>query len=281
MYEPGSTFKIITVSAALEENKISLSDTFFLENGKYKINGHTIKDDHKINGYASISKILEQSSNIGLVKIGQKLGGANLYKYVRKFGFYSLTGIDLPGEIKGSLLDVDKWSGLSLPTISFGQGIGVTALQMINAYCVIANDGILMKPSIVKSIESSDVFPSKEVRQVVSSETAKIVRQFLKNVVDFGTGKSAKTPGYTVGGKTGTSQKIDPGTKKYSTKRYTASFCGMLPALNPEIVILVVIDEPKGDYYGASVASPIFAKIAQRTAEYLRIKKDDIAAISN
>jgi cell division protein FtsI (penicillin-binding protein 3) len=307
IYEPGSTFKIVAVAAALELGKVKFTDSFHLENGKYKIAGHTIKDAHKIKGSASLSEIMEQSSNIGMIKIAQKLGSEDFYEYIRKFGFYSLTGIDLPGEAKGLLADVKNWNTLSLPTISFGQGIGVTGLQMINAFSAVANDGVLMKPSIIEYIKKTDVeatsdksamlmhhimrtrtkkktdnemiddaFESKEIRRVVSVETARILRKLLKNVVDFGTGKSAKIPGYTVGGKTGTAQKVDAVLKTYSTKYYTASFCGMLPAMKPEIVILIIIDEPKGSsYYAASVASPVFASIAKRTAEYLDIRKDD------
>jgi cell division protein FtsI (penicillin-binding protein 3) len=306
IYEPGSTFKIVAVAAALELGEIKFTDSFYLENGRYKIAGHTIKDDHKISGSsASLGKIMEQSSNIGMIKIAQKLGSENFYGYIRKFGFCSLTGIDLPGEAKGLLMDVKKWNALSLPTISFGQGVGVTALQLINAFSAIANDGVLMKPSVIQNIKKTDaeavsdesaafsqavrnaeadddgtivsVFDSKKIRRVVSVETAQMVKKLLKNVVDFGTGRSAKVPGYTIGGKTGTAQKVDPAIKTYSTKYYTVSFCGMLPAMNPKIVILVVIDEPKGSsYYASSVASPVFAKIAKRIAEYLGIKKDDV-----
>ncbi|WP_374128851.1 peptidoglycan D,D-transpeptidase FtsI family protein [Candidatus Endomicrobiellum agilis] len=305
IYEPGSTFKIVAIAAALELGKIKFTDSFYLENGKYKIAGHTIKDDHKISGSASLCKIMEQSSNIGMIKIAQKLDRENFYEYIKKFGFYSLTGIDLPGEAKGLLMDVKKWNALSLPTISFGQGIGVTALQLINAFSAIANDGVLMKPSLMQDIRRADsetasakdaatsqerrnvgetddemtasVFDLKEIRRVVSVETAQMVKKLLKNVVDFGTGRSAKVPGYTMGGKTGTAQKVDPTIKTYSAKYYTASFCGMLPAMNPKVVILVVIDEPKGSsYYATSVASPVFAKIAKRIAEYLGIEKDDV-----
>jgi cell division protein FtsI (penicillin-binding protein 3) len=239
-----------------------------------------------------------------MIKIAQKLGSEDFYRYIRKFGFCSLTGIDLPGEAKGLLADVKDWNALSLPTISFGQGIGVTGLQTINAFSAIANDGVLMKPSVIENIEEAapeatsaessivmhivgtkektdnekgeSVFGSKEIRRVVSAETARMVKKLLKNVVDFGTGRIAKISGYTVGGKTGTAQKVDPILKTYSTKCYTASFCGMIPAMEPEIVILIIIDEPKGSsYYASSVVSPVFANIAKRTAEYLGIKKDD------
>jgi cell division protein FtsI (penicillin-binding protein 3) len=284
IYEPGSTFKIVTVASALEENKAKLSDTFYLENGKLKIADHTIRDDHKINGKVSLSRAMEMSSNIAMIKIARKLGNSDFYRYIRRFGFYSLTGIDLPGEAKGLLLDVKHWNALTLPTISFGQGIGVTALQMINAFTAIANDGVLLKPYIVQRIgkynenDTQENFHTMEIRRVVSKETAYMMKKILKNSVDFGTGKSAKVSGYTVGGKTGTSQKIDPLTKTYSKKFYTASFCGMLPAMEPEFVVLVIIDEPKGQsYYGSSVASPVFSSIAQSIAQYLKIPKDDIA----
>jgi cell division protein FtsI (penicillin-binding protein 3) len=283
IYEPGSTFKIVTVAAALETGKVKYSDKFYLENGRLKIAGHTIKDDHKVKGFVSLSRIMEVSSNIGMIKIAQKLGKEDFYKYIRKFGFYSLTGIDLPGEVKGLLMETKNWNALTLPNISFGQGISVTAIQIINAFSCIANDGVLKKPYIVQKIENlydkaeSNVFQAREIRRVISVETARQVKKILKNTVDFGTGKSAKISGYTVGGKTGTAQKVDLTTKTYSTKYYIASFCGMVPAMNPKIVILVIIDEPKGrSYYASSVASPVFANIAKRVAEYLGIEKDDI-----
>ncbi|MDR1418457.1 MAG: penicillin-binding protein 2 [Endomicrobium sp.] len=284
IYEPGSTFKIVTVAAALEANRVKLSDTFDLENGKLKIAGHTIKDDHKIEGVVNLSRAMEGSSNVAMIKIARKLGSNDFYEYIRKFGFYSLTGIDLPSEGKGLLLDVKRWNALTLPNISFGQGIGVTALQMINAFTAIANDGVLLKPYIVQKIGKYDVdnvqtnFGVMEIRRVVSKETAYKMKKMLQRSVDFGTGKKAKVKGYTVSGKTGTSQKIDPETKTYSKKYYIGSFCGMLPALEPEFVVLVIIDEPKGQsYYGSSVASPVFASIAQSIAHYLEIPKDDIS----
>ncbi|GHT75725.1 stage V sporulation protein D [Endomicrobiia bacterium] len=280
VYEPGSTFKIVPIAAALETGKVNFSSTFYLEKGKLKIAEHTIKDDHKLEERASLSRVMEMSSNIGMVKIAQKLGEEDFYEYIRKFGFYSMTGIDLTGEAKGILMDVKNWNALTLPTVSFGQGIGVTAIQMVNAFSVIANDGVLLKPYVVQEIgkfESKNE-NKKEIRRVVSVETARAVKKLLKSTVDLGTGKSAKINGYTVGGKTGTAQKVDPTTKTYSTKYYTASFCGMVPAMNPKFVILVIVDEPKGSsYYAASVASPVFANIAKRTAEYLGIEKDDIA----
>ena len=286
IFEPGSTFKIVTVAAAIDDGKIAMSDNFYLENGRMKIGNRTIRDDHKITGYASLSKAMEQSSNIGMVKIAQKLGSKNFYDYIRKFGFYSISGIDIPGEAKGLLLDEKNWNSMTLPTVSFGQGIGVTAIQLINSFSAIANGGVLMKPIVIKNIENThpenmSLFDSKEIRRVVSEETADKVKMLLKNVVDKGTGRTAKISGYSAGGKTGTAQKIDPATGKYSTKHYVASFCGMLPAMNPELVILVVIDEPKGDYYASSVASPVFARIAERAVQYLNIPKDEPEIVKN
>ncbi|MDR2399401.1 MAG: penicillin-binding protein 2 [Endomicrobium sp.] len=281
LYEPGSTFKIVTVASALEEGKIKVSDFLYLENGKFRIAGHTIKDDHKVEGSVTLSRAFELSSNIGMIKIAQRMGNDVFYDYIRKFGFYSLTGIDLPGEAKGLLMDVKRWNALTLPNISFGQGIGVSALQMINAFSALANDGVLLKPFVIQKItkcnSEEDIFEKKEIRRVVSEDTAYTMKKLLKNVVDFGTGKSAKIQGYSVGGKTGTAQKVDHSIKTYSTKYYIASFCGMVPAMNPEFVILVIIDEPKGSsYYAASVASPVFANIAQRTAQYLGVEKDEV-----
>jgi len=280
VFEPGSTFKIVAAAAALEEKKIKPGDSFYLEDGKMKIGKFIVKDDHKMYGSASLSKIMEQSSNIGMVKVAQKLGNKLFYEYIRKFGFYALTGVDLPGEAKGLLLDEKNWNTMTLPTASFGQGVAVTALQLTNAFSAVANGGVLMKPIIIKSIENTlpqdmSFFEPKEIRRVISGDTAEQIKKLLRNAVEKGTGKSGKVPGYTTGGKTGTAQKIDSDTKKYSTKHYIASFCGMLPMSKPELVIFVMIDEPKGDYYAASVAAPVFSRIAARTAEYLNIPKDE------
>ncbi|MDR3049354.1 MAG: penicillin-binding protein 2 [Elusimicrobiota bacterium] len=275
IFEPGSTFKIVALAAAIEEKKITAQDKFYLEDGKYKIADRIISDDHIIMGFATVEKIMEQSSNIGFIKIAYKLGENIFYNYIRKFGFFSITGIELQGESRGMLADASQWNALSLPNISFGQGIGVTALQIIGAFSAIANDGILMQPLIVKQIgDNIKDYKPKIVRRVVSADTAKEVKRILKAVVEKGTGQSAKVSQYTVGGKTGTAQKINTHTKEYSKYNYIASFCGMLPAMEPEIVILIVFDEPRGDYYAASIAAPVFSKIAKRTAEYLKIPKD-------
>lgn len=272
--EPGSTFKIVVLSAVLEEGLFKLSDKVNCENGKMKVAGQIIKD-HDKQKIITVKQILEYSSNIGTAKLALKLGEEKFYKYIRMFGFNSMTGIELTGEEKGLLAPTDKWSKRSLHTISFGQEMFATPLQTISAFSTIANDGILLKPRIIKAIGEKQYDSPEMVRRVVSPDTAYKVRQALEGVIKNGTGKSARVPGYSVGGKTGTAQKFDMLIKKYSKKHYMASFCGMIPAMNPEIVILVIFDEPSGaDYYASSVAAPVFAKIAGRTMEYLKIEPE-------
>lgn len=273
--EPGSTFKIIILSTVLQEGLFKLTDKVYCENGNFKIFGQTIHD-HDKQKTITVQQILEQSSNVGTSKLALKTNNQIFYNYIRNFGFDSLTGIDLPGEVQGTLYPTRKWSKISPCSLSFGQELKVTPIQTIGAYSAIANGGTLFKPKIIKSIGDKEYKESEIVRKkIVSEDTAYKVRQALKGVVTNGTGKSAKVPGYSVGGKTGTAQKFDLKLKKYSKKNYLASFCGMLPAMNPEIVILVVYDEPYGDeYYASTVAAPVFSKIAQRVAEYLNIPPD-------
>jgi cell division protein FtsI (penicillin-binding protein 3) len=279
IFEPGSTFKLVTVAAGLEENIVKPDDTIWCENGKYAVAGHTIKD-HEKKGTITVRQIMECSSNIGTAKIGQKLGRDKLYEYVRQFGFSSLSGVDLPGEARGLLKDPENWSALSVPIISFGQEIGATALQVINAYSAIANGGMLLEPRVVKEIKSSSgetvyVSEKRAIRRVVSEKTAATMREILTGVVEQGTGQMAKVQGYSVGGKTGTAQKRDPVTKRYSATNYVASFCGIIPATGPRLTIFVVLDEPQGsDYWGSSRAAPVFSRIATRSAHYLQIPPD-------
>ena len=218
---------------------------------------------------------MERSSNVGTAKLAIKLGEEKFYRYIRAFGFNSLTGIELTGEEKGILAETNKWSKRSLPTLSFGQELFVTPLQTIGAYSAIANGGTLLKPKIIKAIGDKEYNEVSVMRKhVISEETAYKVRQALSGVVTDGTGKSARIKGYSVGGKTGTAQKYDPKLKQYSKKKYMASFCGMIPAMNPEVVILVIYDEPNGDYYASSVTAPVFAQIAEKTVKYLNIEPD-------
>lgn len=276
--EPGSTFKLVTAAAALEEKAVTTTENIWCEDGKYSIYNHTISD-HEKRGFLTLAGIMEYSSNIGMAKVGQRLGKEKLFQYIKQFGFDSLTGIDLPGEARGLLRPPDKWSGLSVPIISFGQEIGATAIQVINAYSAVVNGGSLLAPKVVKEIKNSDgaIVYSEEksvIRRVVKPETAALLRGMLVNVVENGTGVQAKVPGYSVGGKTGTAQKRDPLTGKYSSSKYVASFCGAIPMSNPRLTILVMLDEPQGDYWAASRAAPVFSKIASRSMRYLQVSPD-------
>ncbi|MBN1823173.1 MAG: penicillin-binding protein 2 [Endomicrobiales bacterium] len=278
IFEPGSTFKLVTMAAALEENAVNLKENIWCENGKYQVYRHVIKD-HEKKGFLNASQIMEYSSNIGAAKIGQRLGKEKMYQYVRQFGFASRTGIDLPGETPGILRPPERWSGLSLPVISFGQEVGVTALQMINAYSAVINGGMLLEPKIVRQIKNPSNLKAwtnekREVRRIISPETAETLKKMLVNVVENGTGQAAQVQGYSIGGKTGTAQKRDPATGKYSSSKYVASFCGALPISDPQLTIFVMLDEPLGDYWASSRAAPVFSRIAGRTASYLRIAPD-------
>ncbi|MBI3012794.1 MAG: penicillin-binding protein 2, partial [Elusimicrobia bacterium] len=278
-FEPGSTFKIVAFAAALEEKTGSLQDSVDCEGGQWKLGTVTIRD-HEPSEVLTFSQVLEKSSNIGTAKIGLKLGRETLYKYIRAFGFGTKTGISLPGESEGLLKMPDKWSGSSQPTIAFGQEIGVTAIQLITAFSAIANDGVLMEPLLIKELVETkgtnlqrNSFPPQIVRQVVSPETARTLRQMLTQAVEQGTGTRAKIEGYSVAGKTGTAQKIDPATRKYAADKHIASFCGFLPADKPQLTCLVVLDEPKKDYWGGSTAAPIFSRIAAQVAHKCGIQK--------
>jgi len=276
--EPGSTFKIIALAGVLEEHLFKPTDRIDCMNGKMEIYKNVVISDHEKQKVISLARVMEVSSNIGTAKIALALGEDRFYKYIKIFGFDSKTGIELNGEENGALKPTKTWSGRSLHTISFGQEILTTPLQTVNSFSAIANNGLLLKPQIIKSIDSvQQSTQTVSIRRVVSEDTAFEIRKILKGVVDNGTGLGAKIEGYTVGGKTGTAQKIDKTTGKYSKKHYVSSFCGMIPAMEPKLVILVLFDEPQGDYYASSVAAPVFAKIAQRTMQYLNIPKDDIA----
>ena len=270
-FEPGSTFKVITAAAALEERLFQLKDKIFCEEGSYRLSGHSIRDVHP-HGWLSFKEAIEVSSNIGAVKIGQALKKELLYQYIRSFGFGARTGIDLPGEVRGLIRPPQRWSKLSLGAIPFGQEIAVTAVQLAAALSAVANGGILMRPRVVSSIldQEGEVvrkFEPQAVGRVISSQTAKQLTEILVGVVENGTGKTARLKGYRVAGKTGTAQKVDVG--RYSHTKFISSFMGYLPADNPEVVILVIIDEPQGAYYGSLVAGPAFRRVAEEVTAYL------------
>ncbi len=275
-FEPGSTMKVFLVASALEEKVISSQDAFNCENGVFTIGGRTIHDTHKY-GRLSVGDILKYSSNIGAAKIGSRLGPERLYGYLRRFGFGARSNVDLPGEVAGYLRNKSQWYGVDLATISFGQGISVSALQLVTAMSVIANGGSLMQPYVVDRVldDKGGVikqFSPATKQRVISAETARQVARMMEAVAaEGGTGTSAAVDGYKVAGKTGTAQKADPVTKGYSIDKRTASFVGFVPADKPRLTILVVVDEPKTSPYGGVVAAPAFSAIAKQTLCYLRV----------
>ena len=274
-FEPGSTMKIFNAAAALEYGKITPNEIFFCENGTYKIGRNVVHDIHKY-GWLSLQQIIKFSSNIGAVKIAEKMGAKNLHRTFRDFGFGQKTGIDFPGETPGSLSHYSTWSRIDTGAISFGHGISVSALQLVTAVSAIANGGNLMKPYLVREILDQNgnlihAFKPRKVRRAVSARTAAIVKNILKTVMtEGGTGVNAALDGYTVCGKTGTARKLDE-NGKYSRNKHTASFIGFAPADSPEVAIIVIIDEPQGQYYGGVVAAPVFRQIAQQTLNYLNV----------
>lgn len=276
IFEPGSSFKFITAAAAIEEGVIAPEDKVFCEEGRYRVGGR-ILHDHKPYGKISFEKVIAYSSNIGIAKVATKLGKELLYKYIRDFGLGSLTEIDLPGEVRGIIRAPSAWSGASLSSIPMGQEIAVTPIQLINALSCIANDGILLKPKIIHSIQNKKkevvkLFPTHKLRRVVSSQTATAVKKILAAAVKIGTGKKAQVSGYAVAGKTGTAQKPNPKGGYYKNK-YVASFIGFIPVDEPELVILVVLNEPRPRYFGGTVCAPVFKKIATESLRYLRMSE--------
>jgi cell division protein FtsI (penicillin-binding protein 3) len=274
-FEPGSTMKIFSAAAAIESGNIKASSIFYCENGAYRI-GRNVVHDIKKHGWLSLQQIIKYSSNIGAVKVSEKVGPEKLYIMFQKFGFGTKTGIDAPGETTGSLAHYKNWTTVDTGAAAFGYGISVSAVQLITAASAIANDGILMKPYFVKAITDQSgktlkQFRPRTVRQVISKRNARTIRNIMQTVITKGgTGTNAALEGYTVCGKTGTARKLDPnGT--YSDSKHIASFVGFTPAENPKLTILVVIDEPQGKYYGGTVAAPVFRRIAREALNYLNI----------
>ncbi|MDD5108064.1 MAG: penicillin-binding transpeptidase domain-containing protein [Candidatus Omnitrophica bacterium] len=273
LFEPGSVFKIVTASAALEEKKATEEDTFFCENGFYKVGGR-ILHDHMPHGTLTFRQVIEESSNIGTVKIAIALGAVTVYRYLKDFGFGSKLGIDLSGEISGMIKPVRSWSKTSITAIPIGQEVGVTALQLASAISVIANGGQLMKPYIVDSVRSSQGEIIKQnkptlIRKVISVDTAMRIKKILTGVIEEGTGKLAKVSGFSAAGKTGTAQKLEP-NGSYSHSKFVASFIGFAPAEDPLLTIVVTVDEPQGSYFGGVVAAPVFQKVAGDAIRYIK-----------
>ncbi|MCF6179197.1 MAG: transpeptidase family protein [Geopsychrobacter sp.] len=275
-FEPGSIFKPFLLAGVLEEGLVSPNSKIDCENGRFEVGGKIIRD-HKRYGRLNLADMLRFSSNIGFAKLGKKLERERVYKYVRDFGFGQKTGIDLPGEENGLLRDPKRWFEIDLATISFGQGISVTSLQMASAMAAIANGGLLMEPYLVERIVDGDGNPVYRhephvVRRVISAKTAKRVRGMMVGVTEpGGTGVRGAIEGYRIAGKTGTAQKVDPVTGGYSVDKRVASFIGMVPAGKPALLLLVTIDEPQGKTYGGQIAAPVFSHIAEESLRYLDV----------
>jgi cell division protein FtsI (penicillin-binding protein 3) len=285
-FEPGSLFKAFLAAAALEEQVVRPSDSFFCENGSYTVYDRTIHDTTK-HGWLTVQQIIKLSSNIGASKVGEKMGRDRFYRYISAFGFGEKTRINLPGEGKGIVHHPRYWPPVALDTISFGQGISVTGIQLVTALAAIANGGFLMKPYVVEKIidEKGEVvqfFKPEVIRKVISEETAKKVTGLLKATTEKGgTGEGAVPAGYEVAGKTGTAQKADALLGGYSPDRYTSGFIGFAPSDEPKLVLLVVIDEPQKNNYGGVVAAPIFKAIMEKVLPYLNIIPKGTMVVKN
>ena len=271
-YEPGSTLKIFTVAAALESRLVRPSTLIDCGRGSARI-GSTKVRDHEVFDVLTVAQVLEKSSNVGAIRIGQAVGAPRLERTLARFGFGRKTGVGCPGESAGILRPVASWTPLSLATISFGQEIAVTPLQLATATCAVSNGGFLPKPRLVAGIRRNGAFearPAAAARRVLSRDAALTLASMLEGVVERGTGKLAAVPGYRVAGKTGTAQKIGP-DGGYLADRHVASFVGWAPARDPAILVLVVLDEPQGAFHGGEVAAPVFAAVARDVLRYLQV----------
>jgi cell division protein FtsI (penicillin-binding protein 3) len=284
LYEPGSVFKIVTLSAAIDQGITNPNEVVDCQMGAIYIAGHRIRD-HKAYGLLTVAKILANSSDVGAIKIGLRLGAPKLYDYIRAYGFGSPSGIDLPGESRGLLRRLDNWTPVSVGSISMGQEIGVTPIQVVTAMSAIANGGLLYRPHIVQAIRppkgqentpqaGDSGLPQAAPVRVIQPTTAAAMRGMLEGVVLEGTGKLARLDGYTTAGKTGTAQKIDPATGRYSSTQLIASFVGFAPINNPVLTVLVQLDSPVGPHDGGAVAAPVFKRIAQQVLAYRNIPRD-------
>jgi cell division protein FtsI (penicillin-binding protein 3) len=279
IYEPGSTFKIVTVSAALDEHLTHPDEIFDCQMGSIVINGMRIHD-HKPYGLLPVSDIIADSSDVGAIKIALRLGDERFYKYIRAFGFGQQTGIELPAETRGLTKPVDRWSKVSIGAISMGQEIGISPLQLISMISTIANDGVRVPPRIVAgTLKPQDTpqtisFQPAASTRVISPLTAAQMKQMLQGVVLHGTGRKAILEGYSSAGKTGTAQKVDPATGAYSKTKYVASFAGFAPVNNPQIAVAVILDSAVGLHQGGQICAPVFQRITQQVLEYMHVPHD-------
>ncbi|HET9961686.1 MAG TPA: penicillin-binding protein 2 [Nitrospiraceae bacterium] len=278
-YEPGSTMKTVIAAAALEEKVMAPESMIYGENGQMQV-AKTVIHDHERLGWMTFAQMLQKSSNIGAAKVGMALGEWRVFDYLKEFGFGDKTGIDLPGETGGLLRGPRGWGKRSLASISMGQEIGVTPLQMVTAISAIANGGVLMKPYLVSEIRNAkgqliaQTMPQAR-RRVISADTARTLTHILEGVVISGTGTKAAIPGYRVAGKTGTAQKVDPRTGAYSSTMLVGSFVGYVPAEDPRLAMIVMIDEPHGEGWGGVVAAPVFRRVGEQVLNYLGVTVDD------
>jgi cell division protein FtsI (penicillin-binding protein 3) len=278
LYEPGSVFKIVTLSAAIDQGVTNPDEVVDCQNGAIYIAGHRIRD-HKAYGLLTVSQILAYSSDVGAIKVGLRLGAPKFYDYIRDFGFGQPTGVDLPGESRGKLRRLENWTPVSVGSISMGQEVGVTPLQMISAVSAMANGGLIVRPHVIREFRhGNQITEPAEAQQlprrVIKETTAASMRRMLEGVVLEGTGKKAKLDGYTSAGKTGTAQKYDPDTGRYSTHDLIASFVGFAPLNTPAITIYVQLDSPAGAHEGGQVAAPVFKRVAQQVLAYLDVPRD-------
>ncbi len=277
LVEPGSTFKVLTAAAALEEGLVTTEDVFDCEMGAIWIKRRRIRDHHPY-GLLTMPEVLVKSSNVGIIKIGHRLGEQNLHKYIRQFGFGSATGVALPGEVHGLVRPLARWSSSSLASLSMGQEIGVSALQMARLFSAVANGGTLVKPRIVQGIREHGAsefefeFEQDPGVRVISGETAATMQAILERVVESGTGRLAQIPGYRVAGKTGTAQMINPKSRSYADGVYLSSFCGFAPVNDPALVGVVMLYDPRGQfYYGGKIAAPLFSAVAKQALRHMDI----------
>ena len=271
-YEPGSTFKLVTITAALQEGVVTPRSTFVLP-PSLRVSDRVIRESHsRGTERMSVRQVVEYSSNIGTITIAQKLGEGRLASWIDRFGFGKRTGVDFPGESSGFALPLDEWSGSTIGTVPIGHGIAVTPIQMARAYAAIANGGRLVEPHLVERVGGvQDGRPRS--RRIVSRDVSGQMLSMLRGVVLEGTGTEAAIPGYTVAGKTGTAAKIES-NGRYSTSRYVASFVGLVPATKPRLVIMVMVDEPRASIWGGTVAAPAFKEIARFNMQHLEVPPD-------
>jgi cell division protein FtsI/penicillin-binding protein 2 len=277
IYEPGSTFKIVAYSAAIEKGLVKPEDKINCQMGEITVAGRVIHD-YRPFGSLTVADALALSSNVGAIKLALMVGNESMYDYMKQLGFGSLTGIDLPGESPGMLRALSRWQPASIGSLAMGQEVGVTPLQMAAAYSVLANNGTLIKPHVVRELRAPDgtvlYQANPETRRALKPETTAALRNMLEGVSLRGTARKAQLDGYSAAGKTGAAQKIDPKTHAYSATKYIESFVGFAPVNNPAVVIIVVLDEPQGAYNGGDVAAPVFREIAETTLPDLNVEPE-------